>query len=273
MARSRIAPRPGPSGSGSRTQPTPSSGVASASAGSSLASSPSLCSGQASAATLRGTCRPARCAAARRSACSAAGSRSSSTARFSVPAPALVLELCLRLGVALDRVGGELVDVGEDRLGEQAERLRVQPGLPAGPREAPPGHSGTHPVGGLQRVERAALPQLAPSQAYVYVASDAATGFRIADQGDELAQRLPYPRPDPAAEASLQRPGVLRHLASDRREDLRRGRVQLGLDQVGELGRQRPPGLGIERNCHLPNKIVPRELTSRLVHVADLSVT
>ena len=40
------------------------------------------------------------------------------------PAP-LALELRARLGVALHRVGRELLDVGEDRLGQQAEHLRV----------------------------------------------------------------------------------------------------------------------------------------------------
>ena len=48
----------------------------------------------------------------------------SSVDQLAAAAAAHVLDLGLRLGVALDRVGRELVDVGEDRLGEQAQAIR-----------------------------------------------------------------------------------------------------------------------------------------------------
>jgi hypothetical protein len=68
----------------------------------------------------------------------------------------------------------------------------------------------------------------------------------IADQGDELEQRLADTGSDPAAEAALERPRVLRNLAGDRLEDLLGDRRQLRLDQVGDLRGEPPPGLEIE---------------------------
>jgi hypothetical protein len=135
-------------------------------------------------------------------------------------AAALVLALGLGLGVALDRVGGELVDVGEDRLSQQAERLGVEARLAPGRREPSPGGAGADPIGGLQRVERPPLAQLAAAELDVDVAAEAAARLRVADQGDELAQRLAYPPPHAPAEAPLQRPGVGRDVAGDRGEDL-----------------------------------------------------
>ena len=141
-----------------------------------------------------------------------------------VAAPAAqVLDLGLRLGVALDRVGRELVDVGEDRLGEQGQHLGLEAGLrPAGRRDPPPGDPGADPVGGLQRVEAAALAQLAAAERDVDLAARPAAGVGVADQGDELAQRLGDAGADAAAEAALQRARVLGHLAGDRRRGSRR---------------------------------------------------
>ena len=158
----------------------------------------------------------------------------------------LALLLALRLGVALDRVGRELIDVGEDRLGEHGELVRIDVAAPRRGRDSPPRHPSADAVGGLQRVEGAALPQLAASEAHVDVAARLPPRVGIADQGDELAQRLGDPGADAGAERPLQRPGVLGHLAGDRGQDLLGGLGELGLDRFGELGRQRAPWLAIE---------------------------
>ena len=74
----------------------------------------------------------------------------------------------------------------------------------------------------------------------VDLAAGLAAGVGIADQGDELEQRLADAGADAAPEAALERPRVLGHLAGDRREDLLGDRVELGLDQVGDLGAAGP---------------------------------
>ncbi len=120
------------------------------------------------------------------------------------------------------------------RLGEQAQDLGVELGLAPARAIAPPGHARPDPVGGLQRVERPALAQLAAAEPDVDLAAQPAARVGIADQGDELAQRLTHPGAHAAAEAALQRPRVLGHLAGDRREDLLGHRLELRLDQVGD---------------------------------------
>ncbi len=174
--------------------------------------------------------------------------------QLAAPAAALVLELGLGLRVALDRVGGEFVDVGEDRLGEQAEHLRVEPRIPPGCGDPPPGDPRPDPVGGLQRVERAALPQLAAAEGDIDLTARLPARLRVADQGDELAQRLGDSGADPAPEAALERPRVLGDLAGDRREDLLGDPVELGLDQVRDLGGECAPGLRIAAFCHSGDK-------------------
>ena len=158
------------------------------------------------------------------------------------PPAALALEPRARLGVALDRVRRELLDVGEDRLSEQTQHLRVDVRAAGGLGQPPPGHARTHPIGGLQGVERAALPQLAAPEPDVDLAARArARG--ASNQLEELAQRLGDPGAHPASERALERASVGRHLAGDRGQDLVGDRLELGLEQVGDLRRQGPPGL------------------------------
>ena len=185
--------------------------------------------------------------------------------QLATAAPAQVLDLGLGLGEALDRVGGELVDVGEDRLGEQGERFGPDPGPPTGVGEAAPGHPGADPVGGLQRIEGAARPLLAAAERQVDLAARVAARVGIADQRHELGQRLLHPAPDPAPEAALQRPRVLRHLVGDRLEDLGRDRLDLAFDQVGDpAGRSRQGSSSRVRRLfwHLAYKFAATELGS-----------
>ena len=156
----------------------------------------------------------------------------------------------LRLGVALDRVGGEFVDVGEDRLGEQARAARRR-ARPAGA-AAETWRQATRapdPVGGLQRVEGPALALLAAAERDV----DVAARLRGPPRGRGSARRtgaaprstpVRIPRPKPPSSG----PRVLGHLAGDRVEDLLgRPPSSSGSISVGDARRKRAPGLGIER--------------------------
>ena len=117
--------RPGPSGSGTITQPMPSSGAASASAGSRARADRAVPRGRRARLPYAGASNPPR---RRRLAGRPARPAGRGAARheLAAPAAALALELRARLRVSLHRVGGQLLDVGEDRLGEQAEHLRVE---------------------------------------------------------------------------------------------------------------------------------------------------
>ena len=181
-------------------------------------------------------------------------------------AAALALSLLLALGlrISLHRVGGELIDVGEDRLGEQSELLGVGPAAAGSGGDTAPGDAGTDPVGGLERVERAALPQLGPAQANVDVPTRLPPRGGVADQRNELAQRLADAGADRDAERALERTGVLGDLTADARQDLLGHLGQLGLDRVGEGRRQGVPGLGFGSFCHSDDKKSREELAFRL---------
>ncbi len=139
------------------------------------------------------------------------------------PAPlALALALRALLRIALDGVGRQLLDVGEDRLGERADHPAVEARAARGLRQPPPGDARADAVRRLERVERAALAELAAAEGDVHVAAGLAPAVGVADQGDELAQRLGHAHLHPAPEGALERSGVLGDLAGDRAEDLGR---------------------------------------------------
>ena len=220
QARTSCSRRPGPAGSGTSAQPTPSSRVVSVSAGRRRATRSRSASPQARVATLRGRLQSGRARGGAQLAL--LGRRLAHQQRDQlVPATlALALAARARLGVALHGVRGDLVDVGEDRLGQQAQRAPVEAGRHGGAREPAPRHARAHAVGRLERVERAALAQLAPAEPHVHLAAGAASALGVADQRDELAQRLGHAGAHAVAEAALERPCVLGHLVGDRGEDL-----------------------------------------------------
>ena len=89
------------------------------------------------------------------------------------------------------------------------------------------------------RPSRSVIPSHAAavaSRASFAVAAWPAPRVGVADQGDELAQRLVHPELQASPEGALQGALVLGHLTADRLHDLGRDRGQLGLDRVGELG-------------------------------------
>ena len=163
--------------------------------------------------------------------------------QLAAAALALALLLSLCLGIAFDGVGGELVDVGEDRLGEQAELLGVGAAPPGGRRDVAPGDTRADAVGGLQRVEGPALAVLPAAQPDVDVAAGVPARLGVANQLDELTQGLAHPGPDSRPKGALERAGVLGDLEGDGLQDLLGCRRELRLDRVGDLGRQRVPGL------------------------------
>src|SRR6185437_10698647 len=82
------------------------------------------------------------------------------------PAAALGLarDARLRGGVAGDGLAGELVDVGKDRLRQAPLVVGADARRRGGLAAAPPRDTGARAVGGLQRVQRAALAVLAASE-------------------------------------------------------------------------------------------------------------
>ena len=68
------------------------------------------------------------------------------------------------VGVAGDARRRQLVDVGEDQLGEPGDGRRVHPPVDHLGRQLPPRHPGADPVGGEERVDRPPGARLAPSE-------------------------------------------------------------------------------------------------------------
>ncbi len=160
-ARSISARRPGPSGSGITMHPTPSTEDASASGGSRRASSSSslLRARQSgSAAREAPTSRRGGSTQLRRF-----GGRVSQEHGYQLPPPAAAFALEPRAGlrVPLHRVGRELLDVGEDRLGQQAQQLGIEPGA-AGRRGHPPPRHARARHGRRTAAHRASGPGAAP---------------------------------------------------------------------------------------------------------------
>ncbi len=169
------------------------------------------------------------------------------------PSVALAGGLLLGGGVSLDRGGGKLIDVGEDRVGQRAENLRGEAGGEAGAGHAAPGHPRADPIGGLERVEAAPGAHLAAAQRHVDGEVERPRILRRGDERGELAQRVVHAKPDGASELALERPRVDGYLLSDHREDLLTQRGHLGGEQRGRLRREGPPRPPVE-STHLHDK-------------------
>ena len=86
--------------------------------------------------------------------------------------------------VALRRLCRERIDVGEDRFGEEIQRLWFEPGGAPEGDKPPPCHPGSGPVGTQQRVETPAGAHLALAKRPIHVrALDWAAGL---DLGEEV---------------------------------------------------------------------------------------
>ena len=183
-------------------------------------------------------------------------------------AAAFALEPRPGFGVALDRVSRERLDVGEDRLGEQAEHIGLDTRLPGRGGQAPPCDARADAVCGLQRVERAALAQLTCAERDVDLAPGATCARWASDQLDELPERLGNAGSHSASERSLQGARVVRHLECDRGEDLVRDGVELGLEHIRYLGGQGAPRLCLGWICHSGDKNVQGKYSPGDVHTS-----
>ncbi len=159
-----------------------------------------------------------------------------------VPQPAaFARRLGLRQRIALGGGTGDLVDIGEHRLSQRHEPVRVQPAVPCRVRKPAPGDPGTNPVGTEQRVQGAAGAELAAPQPDV----DLAAGGQVrraarvcVDHGEEAHQRLLNTLADTAAEGAFQRPGVRRYLARDSRDQIIAQGYELELQDIGKIRRK-----------------------------------
>ena len=138
----------------------------------------------------------------------------------------------------LARVAGhrgvrEAVDVGEDRLGEDDQRARVQGRLGQLP-DGPPRDAGADAVRRLQRVERATRAELGPSDRLVDVVVGQVDG--AAEQIHELLQRRRRAVAEEPSELTLERLVVLDHLGAHRGDDLLDDAGQPRTHEVCHLG-------------------------------------
>ena len=152
--------------------------------------------------------------------------------------PAAPLQLAGALGLlarkALGGLGGELVHVGEDRLGQQYERLRRQPGRQSERGEPTPGHAGAGAKGREQRVERAARPQFAAAEVGGHgSAREAAARGELG----ELRQGALHAAQHRAG-AERERARVFGHVSRDRSDDLLGQRRKMRRKDV-DLARKR----------------------------------
>ncbi len=203
-ARPSSCSRLGVAAPGTSAHPIPSTAPTRASVESRRPTRPSSGSGIASGAADRGSRQPAAWAARADLGVARGRVPQEQGEELAAAALALALLLALRLGVALDRVGGELVDVGEDRLGEEADLLGVGVGAAGGGGDPPPGDPGADAVGRLERVEVAALPELPPAQPDIDVAAGLppASGSRTSETNCRSASVTPVRSATPKAPSS-----------------------------------------------------------------------
>ena len=147
------------------------------------------------------------------------------------------------LRVPLRRERGELVDVSEDRLGEQRQGAAVHLGLDRERGYAPPRDSRPEPVCRQERVERAPLAMLAAPESAIDALGATAIEGRAGDQVGELAQGLFDAGANPGAEAALERSSVGGHADADRLDHLVAERRQLRPQEVGDPRGDPLPGI------------------------------
>ena len=164
----------------------------------------------------------------------------------------------LLLGVALRRLGRELVDVGEDRLAERVDRARVEPAGHARLDEAPPRERGSR--GGRRRAARRGCGPRASRRgrgrrrsARPRPSSLAGSSIRSMKRPSarSIATRTTWPN-SPSIGAR-----VVGHLARDRDDDLVRQRRQHRAQDLPGVGRDRGVGAGRRRHLSRGYRIEP----------------
>ena len=226
----RVRRRPPRSGTSSSTRSSSSltpgrswraSTLPTGSAGTSACTCPP---GSSTAVRVVGGCQPARAAAEVTVASSAPASSSWREAlEVALAHPAARGEL---VGVSRHARGRQLVDVGEDELGEAGHRARGHAGVRGRGRHLAPGHAGADAVGRLQRVHRPAAARLAATEVVGRLEGGRQRRARVGARGarrelEEAAERDLDRAGDRGAEVAGEGTGVRRHLGGHRRH--RRG--------------------------------------------------
>ena len=174
------------------------------------------------------------------------------TARLALAGAARLL-----LRVALRRGRGQLVDIGEQRLGGPVHRGRRQTGVLASFDQPAPGHPRPEAIGGQERLEAAALAQLAGTERHVHRPTRKLGPRPRGHQLDETGQRLLDAGADVAAVAAAQLAAVGRDPLPDRGHDL-----------VGQAGQRGP-----QRIREVRREILPRCLGGAFVVIAQNSAS
>ena len=149
------------------------------------------------------------------------------------------------VGVPGDRGRGQLVDVGEDQLGELRELARVDPRLHRHARHVAPRGAGPDPVGGEERLDRASAAGLAAAELVGALDRGRLGGVRVppGGEGDEAAEGELHRVADHLAHPPAPGAGIAGHLVDDGEHRA-----------VGDLREVRPQGgrhLGVEPDDRL----------------------
>ena len=175
-----------------------------------------------------------------------------------LPYPSCRLQL---VAVTRDADRGQVVDVGEDHLGEDHHPLARHPTGHSGAGELVPGHPRADAVGREQRVHRAARAGLATPQVVRPLPDhlgDVPLGIvGQVDPVQETGERHPDGLPDGVAHRPGEGAGVARHLSHHCLDDR--------IGNAGQLGTHRRHDLGGEpqllHDLSVPNKV------ERQIHV------
>ena len=129
------------------------------------------------------------------------------------------------VGVAGSAGRRQLVDVGEDELGEARQRRRAQAGADPGPAEVAPRDARAHSVGAQQRLHGATAAGLAPAQGVRRLGHLVEGGRRALvavarGEVEEPAERERDGVLDGAAHLAGEGVGIARHLGTDGVDDL-----------------------------------------------------
>lgn len=167
---------------------------------------------------------------------------------------ALLPGLRLDLQEALAGERFQLVDIGEERVGEAEHQgggeVVALPHLLRPPQR----HPRAEPVGALEGVHGPALVRLEPPEAPAHVVPQRGGSGGLGHQVDERGKALLHAHPDRLAVRSVQQPGVFRIGAGDLHTDFLDETGEFGPHDRGEFLGERPQGvIGVQRLyevCH-----------------------
>ncbi len=156
------------------------------------------------------------------------------------------------VGVAGHGGGGQLVDVGEDQLGEARELAGVDACGHGGVRHVAPRHPRPDPVGREQRLDRTPAARLAAPELVGALDGRRLRGVGVlaGGQGEEAAEGELHGVADHLAHPAAQRPGIARHLVDDGEHGAVRDLGQPRAQCLGDLGVEPDDGLHLCGGTH-----------------------